>query len=184
MIKANKKYLLLILIAIIVIFSLIFSGVFNKHSSESYKQPAINKLNNDLKLEPLRPSSQEVEMGGAIMSELGDPEIKAELGRSAWKLIHTMTARFPIKPSKDEQKALEQWFHLFSRLYPCGQCARHFQGLLVEHPPKVGSREEASTWACEMHNFVNDRLKKPQFDCSKIAEMYKCGCSDEDEVAP
>jgi hypothetical protein len=76
MIKANKKYLILILIAIIVIFSLIFSGAFNKHSTESYKQPTVNKLNNDLVLEPLRPGTQELEMGGAIMSELGDPEIK------------------------------------------------------------------------------------------------------------
>ena len=27
--------------------------------------------------------------------------------------------------------------HLFARMYPCGECAEHFQQLLLEMPPQV-----------------------------------------------
>jgi hypothetical protein len=43
---------------------------------------------------------------------------RAELGNAAWRLFHTMFARFPDKPSADESKALEQYIYLFQRLYP------------------------------------------------------------------
>lgn len=34
-----------------------------------------------------------------------------------------------------------------------------------------------------MHNQVNDRLGKPEFDCATIPEAYKCGCGEEEEGA-
>src|SRR2546430_950905 len=43
---------------------------------------------------------------------------RAELGRATWKLLHTMMARFPDKPSLDERTALRTYIHLFARLYP------------------------------------------------------------------
>lgn len=30
-----------------------------------------------------------------------------------------------------------------------------------------------------MHNLVNERLRKPEFDCGSVTEAYKCGCADE-----
>lgn len=52
-----------------------------------------------------------------------------------------------------------------------------------DHPLQTSSRESASQWACAVHNVVNTRLQKPQFDCSTIAEKYKCGCDDEDATS-
>ena len=43
---------------------------------------------------------------------------RAELGRAAWKVLHTTMARFPDKPTQDEQTALFSYVHLFARLYP------------------------------------------------------------------
>jgi hypothetical protein len=44
--------------------------------------------------------------------------LRAELGRAAWKVLHTTFARFPVKPTKDESEALRQYVYLFQRLYP------------------------------------------------------------------
>lgn len=30
-----------------------------------------------------------------------------------------------------------------------------------------------------VHNQVNDRLGKPEFDCAHLDETYDCGCGDE-----
>jgi FAD-linked sulfhydryl oxidase len=56
--------------------------------------------------------------GGTVMPKLGNETQKAELGRAAWKLLHTMMARFPDQPTTDESIALESYVHLFARLYP------------------------------------------------------------------
>lgn len=43
---------------------------------------------------------------------------RAELGRATWKYFHTVMARFPEKPTTDQQEALRSFIHLFARLYP------------------------------------------------------------------
>jgi len=79
-----------------------------------------------------------------------------------------MTLRFPEKPTQDERKALNDYFHLmgqcvasistslslfltpFNRLYPCGDCAAHFRKLLAAYPPQTSSRKAASNWCVPM----------------------------------
>lgn len=91
-----------------------------------------------------------------------------------------MMARFPDEPSSDDSLALQTYIQLFARLYPCGDCASHFQKLLKKYPPQTSSRNAAAGWACFVHNEVNKRLKKPLFDCNNIGDFYDCGCGDED----
>uniref|UniRef100_A0A0W0FBG4 Sulfhydryl oxidase n=1 Tax=Moniliophthora roreri TaxID=221103 RepID=A0A0W0FBG4_MONRR len=117
--------------------------------------------------------------GGVIMSKLGNATAKAELGRASWKLLHTMTLRYPEEPTEDERNALDTYFHLFSRLYPCGECAAEFQELLKKYPPQTSNRRSASLWLCFVHNEVNKRLEKPEFDCAHLDETYDCGCGDD-----
>lgn len=119
--------------------------------------------------------------GDAIMGKLGNETAKAELGRAAWKLFHTTMARFPDKPTADESKALKDYIHLFARLYPCGECAKHFQQILKKYPPQVSSRSTAAAWACFVHNEVNLSKGKPVFDCANIGDWYDCGCAEDEK---
>jgi len=116
--------------------------------------------------------------GGVIMSKLGNETAKAALGRATWKLLHTMTLRYPEHPTADEREALNSYFHLSARLYPCGECATEFQALLQKYPPQTSSRLSASLWLCALHNEVNKRLSKPDFDCAHLSDEYDCGCGD------
>ncbi|KAF2141773.1 uncharacterized protein K452DRAFT_287733 [Aplosporella prunicola CBS 121167] len=121
--------------------------------------------------------------GHVIAPRLGNETIKAELGRAAWKVLHTTFARFPDEPTQDEKTALQSYIHLFQRLYPCGECAEHFSLVLEKYPPQVSSRSAAAAWGCHVHNVVNKRLHKELFDCSKIGDFYDCGCADGEETA-
>ncbi|CAI4216104.1 unnamed protein product [Parascedosporium putredinis] len=94
--------------------------------------------------------------GESIAPKLENATLKAELGRASWKLFHTMMARFPEKPTPDDSLALKTYIHLFA-----------------------SSRNAAAGWACFMHNQVNERLHKPEFDCTKIGDFYDCGCGEE-----
>jgi len=116
-----------------------------------------------------------------MMPKLANETAREELGRATWKFFHTMMARYPEKPAKDEQEALRSFIYLFSRLYPCGECASHFQHHLKKYPPQVSSRNAAAGWACFIHNEVNDMLKKPTFDCNALGDFYDCGCGDDEK---
>lgn len=43
----------------------------------------------------------------------------------------------PQDPAQDERDALDAYFRLSARLYPCGECAAEFQMLLKKFPPQV-----------------------------------------------
>ena len=124
------------------------------------------------------------------------------------------------EPTQDERDALNNYFHLMSRLYPCGECAAEFQLLLKKFPPQVSffhtqyraidpnvlidifttSRCHLVSSAfffthqttynsricrlCAVHNEVNKRLGKPEFDCAHLDETYDCGCGDEPINSP
>ncbi|GBL49042.1 hypothetical protein ACI3LY_004357 [Candidozyma auris] len=118
-----------------------------------------------------------------FMPKMANETLKAQLGNSAWHLLHTVLARYPEKPNEQQKATLKQYIHLFAQVYPCGDCARHFQGLLSKYPPQVSSRKNAALWGCDIHNKVNERLKKPIYDCSNILEDYDCGCGSDEKEA-
>jgi len=129
-----------------------------------------------------RPLAMPHATGSVIMSKLGNETAKAALGRATWKLLHTMTLRYPEHPTEDEREALRSYFYLTSRLYPCGECASEFQQLLALYPPQTSSRLSASGWLCFVHNKVNERLQKPIFDCAHLDDEYDCGCGPDGDA--
>ncbi|KAK7057659.1 sulfhydryl oxidase [Favolaschia claudopus] len=171
-------------IAIVAILLLLSTVTFFHPPSRSYIDPWSGELFGEGGMEQsLRTSKSNPPIigadGGVIMSKLGNATAKAALGRATWKLLHTMTLRYPENPTQDERDALNSYFHLFSRLYPCGECAAEFQMLLKKFPPQTSSRRAASLWLCTVHNVVNERLKKEEFDCAHLDDTYDCGCGDE-----
>ena len=106
------------------------------------------------------------------------PPDRMELGSKSWTLLHSIAAYFPSTPSQQQQEDATNFMHLFSRLYPCQDCAEDLREDLVKHPPRVTSSKEFSEWMCQMHNRVNVKLGKPEFDCSKVFQRWKDGWDD------
>lgn len=106
------------------------------------------------------------------------PPDRAELGRSSWSLLHSLAAYYPENPTPSEQEDAKQFITLFSRLYPCSDCAEDLREDLVTLPPRVSSATEFSNWMCQLHNRVNVKLGKPVFDCSKVFERWRDGWKD------
>ena len=44
---------------------------------------------------------------------------------------------------------------------------------------QTSSRKTASMWLCYVHNLINERLGKPEFDCLTLDDKYDCGCGPE-----
>ncbi|KAE9394793.1 FAD-dependent thiol oxidase [Gymnopus androsaceus JB14] len=162
-------------IVVIALFALATLGFFHP-PTRSYMDPWTGQIFAEGSSHSVTPSNSQIfnnipingVEGGVIMEKLGNETAKAALGRATWKLLHTHDFALPRN----------SYFHLLSRLYPCGECATEFQALLQKFPPQTSSRRAASLWLCSVHNEVNLRLHKPEFDCAHLDDEYDCGCGD------
>ncbi|KAJ3752314.1 ERV/ALR sulfhydryl oxidase domain-containing protein [Lentinula raphanica] len=182
-----SRFARMFIILVIFLFALAMLGFFHA-PTRSYVDPWTDQLFGGVQSEPeiiSKPQNTKntfdipisgVE-GGVIMEKLGNETAKCDI---FWlhPMLHTMTLRYPENPTNDERTALNSYFHLLSRLYPCGECATEFQALLKKFPPQTSSRRAASLWLCAVHNEVNHRLHKPEFDCAHLDDEYDCGCGD------
>lgn len=105
------------------------------------------------------------------------PDVE-RLGRSAWTLLHTMTANYPTRPSVAQQQQTRNFMGLIGNLYPCSHCADDFRQWMQDNTPRVSSRADFGQWMCEAHNAVNEKLGKETFDCGKWEERWRTGPPD------
>jgi FAD-linked sulfhydryl oxidase len=55
---------------------------------------------------------------------------REDLGRSTWTLLHVLAAQFPDQPTRQQRKDAFQLIDCLTRIYPCSECARHFQEIV------------------------------------------------------
>jgi FAD-linked sulfhydryl oxidase len=84
-----------------------------------------------------------------------------------------MAAYYPQRPTEEKKEEARQFLTLFARLFPCKVCAKDFEQILAQHPPRLDSQKEFSLWLCEAHNHVNRKLGKPDFDCTQVDQRWK-----------
>jgi len=105
---SNRRFLVLLMAAIGLVSLLSWAFSSPRQSDSIFRGVPIHQVNVE----------DDVLKGDVITSKIGNETLKAELGRSAWRLLHTTMAKFPDRPTQDEQTALFSYIHLFARLYP------------------------------------------------------------------
>lgn len=97
----------------------------------------------------------------------------AELGQAGWTLLHTIAAYYPVEADEAKQAVTYQFLRSFGKVFPCTDCARDFQRIVTEHPPRLKTRKDFVQWMCEAHNDVNAQLGKPAFPCPEALTRWR-----------
>ncbi|KAG7672620.1 hypothetical protein Ndes2526B_g08853 [Nannochloris sp. 'desiccata'] len=106
---------------------------------------------------------------------------KEDIGRATWLFLHTLAAQYPERPTRQQRKDAKTLIDVLTRMYPCGECARHFKQVVAASPPQVENRKAFSHWMCEVHNVVNRSLGKPSFNCDLVESRWAgLECDEED----
>ena len=108
-----------------------------------------------------------------------------EWGPILWKILHGIAERVgttgtPLYEA-DERRALTKWFYAVGKTIPCPSCKEHYEVYLKENPindsiktlPMSELRPYVKRWWWELHNWVNESLKKPLFDYETLTDTYK-----------
>ena len=84
-----------------------------------------------------------------------------------------MATNFPENVTDAHVEAANDLVRAVSILFPCNECAEHLRETLAEMPARADSAYEFKQYMCELHNVVNGRLDKPDFDCERVDERWQ-----------
>lgn len=85
-------------------------------------------------------------------------------GPPLWHSLHTMSFNYPVHPTKEQKQQYYTFFTSLKWVLPCKYCRDNFEENLKVLPldsQALSNRRNFSKWLYDMHNLVNEKLKKP-----------------------
>jgi len=116
------------------------------------------------------------------------PEIypdASEWGPILWSILHGLAERVGSSPfpqfEGDERRAVIRIMNSLVKVIPCPSCKEHYEVYLKEHPVDKTIKDISykelkkyiKTWFWELHNWVNESLKRPFFAYDDLTTAYK-----------
>ena len=92
-----------------------------------------------------------------------------------WHTIHIVALGYPEKPNYSQKKAAKEFFESLVFLIPCEVCRKHYSQNLAITPitQYLDRRQDLLKWTIDLHNKVNESLKKPRLLESEVIAYYK-----------
>ena len=103
-------------------------------------------------------------------------------GPAGWTFLHTISFVYPENPTIEDKQRVVDFLFAFTDVIPCQRCRSDFTHMLHENfgstkeialnSKFVNNRNALSRILVDMHNRVNERLKKRIVSYEKVVEIY------------
>jgi len=91
-----------------------------------------------------------------------------------WHTIHIAALGYPQNPTYTDKKAAKEFFESLQWMLPCSVCRDHYAKHIVENPIStfLDKRADLFRWTIDIHNAVNESLKKPKWTEQEVLAYY------------
>lgn len=90
-----------------------------------------------------------------------------------WNLLHGIALQFPDTLSEQKEKAFKSLLYSIAETFPCDVCGDHLKEYLAVNPVRCKTRDEATRYLYELHNFVNIRVGLPVLSFDDAMKIQK-----------
>jgi len=96
-------------------------------------------------------------------------------GKDGWKLSHSIAYSY----DESEMKCYKIFFNSIQYVLPCIYCRRSYKKYIELYPIQNQSKRDLATWIYNIHNCVNEKLRKQGYVTTKdpslkeVDEFYK-----------
>lgn len=100
---------------------------------------------------------------------------RSQWGPVVWNVIHWFAVTYPEEPEEEDKQRAIAFFDSLSQWLWCEECRGHFKDLLKEYDiaKLAESRKALIDLTHELHNKVNERLKKPTISKQEFYKLYQ-----------
>ena len=105
-------------------------------------------------------------------------------GPHLWYFLHTLTYQFPIQPTWNDKQHMNEFLVSLEHILPCEHCKFHYKNYLLDFPPILDNQTQFIIWMIQLHNFVNQRLGKPQKEYAEVLEFYQAVFNGKQDYMP
>lgn len=106
-------------------------------------------------------------------SNTSDPEV---WGPAFWFSLHNGAIKYPIDPSPLWKERMKHFILGIPVMVPCEKCSDHATAYLEQNYNQldniVSSRSNLFQFFWKFHNYVNERLNKPQISLEYAYKLY------------
>merc|ERR1719419_58105 len=89
-----------------------------------------------------------------------------------WNIMHQLPFSVKMWDQKTKEKLTLFYKVWIASTIQCRECKGHYQTWIKKQPPLVSDRTSLSKWLFRLHNDVNQRTSKPQFQWDKYEQRW------------
>jgi hypothetical protein len=91
-----------------------------------------------------------------------------------WHTIHIAALGYPQTPTYTDKKAAKEFYESLQVLIPCPVCRDHYISHMAKLPigPSLDSKKDLFRWTVQLHNEVNEMLKKRKYSETEVIQYY------------
>lgn len=94
-------------------------------------------------------------------------------GPHLWFYMHTISFNYPDNPSFNDKTNYLNFYNSLKTTIPCEKCKNHYSAYLLQHPPRLETRDSLVKWTIDLHNQVNETLGKRKWGYEEALNLYK-----------